>query len=140
MYKRIDVEDETNEFIDEYVTKEDVVLDATRYYHEHFTMDDDYNKDFEVKTYEQAISFWEANGYKIEADVQDDYQCPVCHSKNIECYGSEIDGLLLYYRYYCNDCHATFDGNYELSFTGYDNIVKGKDVTLPGEINQQHDQ
>lgn len=138
MYKRIDVEDETNEYVEEYLTKLQVIDDATRYYHEHFTMDDDYDKDFEVKTYEQAINFWEANGYRIEEEQPDDYQCPVCFSKNIECYGSEIDGLLLSYRYYCNNCNATFDGNYELNFTGYDNILKDKNFTEPNEISQQH--
>jgi len=140
MYKRIDVEDETNEFIDEYLTKEEVILDAIRFYHEHFNKDEDYNKDFEVKTYEQAISFWDANGYQIVVEIPDDYQCPVCHSKNIECCGSEIDGSLLYYHYNCNNCKATFDGNYELSFTGYDNIVKDKNFISPAETDLQHDQ
>ena len=134
MYKRTDVEDETNKYMEEYLTKLQVINDATRYYHEHFTIDDDYDKDFEVKTYEQAISFWEANGYRIEEEQPDDYQCPVCFSKNIECYGSEIDGLLLSYRYYCNNCNATF----ELNFIGYDNILKDKNFTEPNEINQQH--
>lgn len=45
MYKRIDVEDETNEYVEEYLTKLQVIDDATRYYHEHFTIDDDYDKD-----------------------------------------------------------------------------------------------
>ena len=99
MYIRIDVEDETAEYIEDYKTAKDVIDDATRYYHEHFTQDEDYDEDFEVKTFEQAKDFWSANGYNIKELSNKDYVCPVCDSENVECMGSEISGLLLSYHY-----------------------------------------
>lgn len=131
MYKRIDIEDETNEYIEEYKTISEVIEDATRYYHEHFTMDDDYNEDFEVKTYKQAIEFWEANGYAILNTLPNKELCPLCNSKNIICSGSEIEGGSLSYHLYCDDCNATFDWYYELDFKGICDIKNKDGINLP---------
>lgn len=48
-----------------YIGQKAVIDDATRFYHEHFTMDDDYDENWEVNSFEQAIEFWECNGYEI---------------------------------------------------------------------------
>ena len=124
MYIRIDVEDETAEYIEDYKTAKDVIDDATRYYHEHFTQDEDYDEDFEVKTFEQAKDFWSANGYNIKELSNKDYVCPVCDSENVECMGSEISGLLLSYHYFCQNCKASYDRDYNLVFNGYSDITK----------------
>lgn len=65
MYQRIDYLADSDNLVETYQTKEDLIADATRFYHEHFNLDEDYNENFEVKTYEQALDFWQANGYSI---------------------------------------------------------------------------
>ena len=65
MYIKINYEDKTDESCEEYLTEDDVINDATRYYHEYFFKDDDYDINFKIETFEQALKFWEANGYKI---------------------------------------------------------------------------
>lgn len=140
MYKRIDIEEETNECIEEYETITEVIDDANRYYHEHFTMDDDYNEDFEVKSFKRALDFWRANGYAIINALPNKEQCPLCNSANIKCLGSEIDGGSLSYRYICNDCKATFEGYYELNFKGFCDITNSEGTILPDALLQQHDQ
>ena len=64
-YIRIDAECEDNEITDRYNGIAELVDEATRYYHEHFNMNEDYEDNFEVLTYSQALEFWEANGYEI---------------------------------------------------------------------------
>lgn len=140
MYQRIDIEDETNEFIDEYETLQDVIEDATRYYHEHFTMDEDYDEDFEVKTAKHAFEFWKANGYEILNTLPNKEFCPLCNSKNIVVTGSEIDGGSLSYHVYCDNCDATFDWYYELDFKGICDIQTKDGATLPDVLIRQHDQ
>lgn len=63
-YLRIDAEDETG-IPDKYETQQETINDATRFYHDHFNMGDDYDENFEVKDFAGALSFWEANGYMI---------------------------------------------------------------------------
>ena len=65
MYEKINFEDITDETREEYLTKEEVIEDAQRYYHEYFFKDNDYNVNFEIKTFAQAVEFWKANGYII---------------------------------------------------------------------------
>ena len=122
MYERINYEDETDESIDEYETKEDVINDATRYYHEYFYQDEDYDEDFEVKTYEQALDFWESNGYEIRIKHQAGI-CPKCGGANITYDGSDIDGECMYYKCICDNCNTTFNECYNLVFTGHNNII-----------------
>lgn len=63
-YLKYDYEDDEY-YPDTFNSEKDVIDDANRFYHEHFTMDDDYNEDFEVKSFHKAVDFWEANGYFI---------------------------------------------------------------------------
>jgi len=64
-YIRLNEEDEPELIVDTYATKTEVIRDATRYYHEHFDNDEDYNEDFAVGSFKHALEFWEANGYSI---------------------------------------------------------------------------
>ncbi|MBR1775959.1 hypothetical protein IJ750_02655 [bacterium] len=121
MYERIDYED-NNERIEEYDNKDDVTKDATRFYHEHFYQDEDYDEDFEVKTFEQALDFWDANGYEIRIKHEEGV-CPACGSQNITYDGSEIDGNSMYYKCICDDCDTTFNECYNLVFVEHNNII-----------------
>lgn len=64
-YIRIDYEDDSAPIVERYQGIAEMVEDATRFYHEHFTMDEDYDENFEVLCYSQALEFWECNGYEI---------------------------------------------------------------------------
>ena len=48
-----------------YLNKTAVILDATRFYHEHFKQDDDYDENFEIKSFKEAVEFWDCNGFEI---------------------------------------------------------------------------
>ena len=58
---------------DFYDSEEKVIEDATRFYHEHFADDGDYDENFEVKTFDHAIEFWDCNDYMI---LQAEEICP----------------------------------------------------------------
>ena len=123
MYERYDNENEHLSLTETY--EHEVIEDATRFYHEHFTMDDDYDEKFEVTTFEQAKDFWQANGYDIRKNFQEQQgQCPICKSKNITYLGSEIQNPYLFYRGICDKCKTTFDEYYELVFAGMENVEK----------------
>ena len=125
MFIKIDADWVKNNYIDDYTNyknKEEVIADATKFYHEHFQQEDDYDKDFEVKTFEQAKEFWECNGYEVKERKGREYICPVCDSKNTDSSGSEIEGGYITYHYYCKDCGATYDEDFELVFSGFDNV------------------
>ena len=64
-YIRLNEEDEPELIVDTYATKTEVVRDATRYYHEHFASDEDYEENFAVGSFKHALEFWAANGYSI---------------------------------------------------------------------------
>ena len=61
MFDRYDINNGNNEFIERYDNEEYVIKDATRFYHEHFTMEENYDETYEVKTFEQAKELFEAN-------------------------------------------------------------------------------
>ena len=125
MYERYDIENEHISLTDTYVNEQDVINDATRFYHEHFSIDNDYDENFEVTTFEQAEDFWLANGYDIRKNFQAEQgKCPVCGNKEITYYESERDGEYMFYKCSCNKCNATFDEYYELVFAGMENIAK----------------
>lgn len=65
MYIKINYEDIIDESREEYFSKEEVIKDANRYFHEYFFKDGDYDVNFKIKNFEEALVFWEANGYKI---------------------------------------------------------------------------
>ncbi len=48
-----------------YIGQKAVINVATRFYHEHFNQEDDYDENWEVKTFQQALEFWECNGCEI---------------------------------------------------------------------------
>lgn len=124
MFKRIDYCD-NDKVIDKYCNEEEVIKDATRFYHEHFTMEEDYDEKFEIKTFEQAKELFEGNGYLIEKMFIDSGKCPVCGSEQITYDGSEIDGQYMYYKCCCDKCNATFNEFYELVYAGMENIIRG---------------
>ncbi len=69
VYIRIDYEDETAPVCETYETKKEVMEDAERFYFEQFDMEEDFNPDFKVKTFKQAVEFWDCNGYSIYKSV-----------------------------------------------------------------------
>jgi hypothetical protein len=50
--------------------------------------------------------------------------CPVCNSDNIDYGVADFEGDQICYPCTCNQCHATFEEWYDLSFCGHENIVK----------------
>ena len=125
MFDRYDINNGNNEFIERYDNEEYVVKDATRFYHEHFTMEENYDENFEVKTFEQAKELFEANGYAIRKVFFDKDKCPICGSQKISYCGSEIQNPYLFYRCICDDCNTTYDEYYELVYAGLENIIRG---------------
>ena len=73
-YIRLNEEDEPEMIVDTYKSQREVIDDADRYYHEHFAGDDDYDPNFEVKTFSQSLEFWEANGYSISRKEKLNYK------------------------------------------------------------------
>ena len=65
VYKRFDYINHSKESDMTYIGQKAVIDDATRFYHEHFNQEDDYDENLEIKTFEQALEFWECNGYEI---------------------------------------------------------------------------
>ena len=65
VYRRFDYVNHSKKSDMTYIGQKAVIDDATRFYHEHFNQEDDYDENWEVKTFEQALEFWECNGYEI---------------------------------------------------------------------------
>ncbi|MBR1620253.1 hypothetical protein IJ674_10235 [bacterium] len=65
IYGRYDYINNETETDITYLNKTAVILDATRFYHEHFKQDDDYDENFKIKSFKQAVEFWDCNGYEI---------------------------------------------------------------------------
>lgn len=69
VYKRYDFINSETESTETYKNKQAVIDDATRFYHEHFNQEDDYDETWAAKTYQEALEFWECNGYEIRWGV-----------------------------------------------------------------------
>lgn len=125
MFERYDIYDGNDELIDRYDNEESVITDATRFYHEHFDMDEDYDKNFEIKTFEEAKALFEGHEYEIRKVFHDKDKCPICGSKKITYLGSEIQNPYFFYRCICDECNTTYDEYYELVYAGLESIIRG---------------
>lgn len=62
---RTDNQDPPHNIIHFYTGMEEVRKDATRFYHETFDGEDDYNENWEADTNEKAINLFEGNDYTL---------------------------------------------------------------------------
>ena len=65
IYGRFDYINNETETDITYLNKTAVILDATRFYHEHFKQDDDYDEKFEIKSFKKAVEFWDCTVMKF---------------------------------------------------------------------------
>lgn len=54
---------------DHYETTEDIIKCANEFYHDTFSMDEDYDENYEVKTIEDAIELYEGSGFSIYIEL-----------------------------------------------------------------------
>lgn len=54
---------------DHYETSEDIIKCANEFYHDTFSMDEDYDENYEVKTIEDAIELYEGSGFSIYIEL-----------------------------------------------------------------------
>ena len=59
------------EVIDHYETTEDIIKCANEFYHDSFSMDEDYDENYEVKTIEDAIELYEGSGFSIYIELME---------------------------------------------------------------------
>lgn len=60
-----------NELVETYANLKELIQDTNEFYHETFREEDTYNENFKAKTLNDAVIFFEANGYGIARTVQE---------------------------------------------------------------------